>query len=300
MNWHERNELARQALSAAKFVTASGHARTNCPFCEAVVGKVDKKQCLGISVRSGFYKCWRCHTKGKLDGKEFDIPAVEKPVEKAPMQAPEGFYELGRGPGATAISFSEAREYLHHRGLTDPAVWAEARIGATLKGRCSNRVVVPVTSPEGAWWGWVARSWLKGVDRPYLNAPGMTVGSDGHFFNHAALLQPSERPVLVMEGVFDALHYWPHAVAVLGKPTEEQVHELAVCPRPVVVALDGDAWREGWALAMRLRLEGQQAGAVRLPPGADPDEVEPGWLWEEAEASLEAQDRSVPWRSRLR
>ena len=49
----------------------------------------------------------------------------------------------------------------------------------------------------------------------------------------------------------------------------------------------GDAWEEGWALAMRLRLHGMRAGSVRLPPRKDPDQVDPAWLRAAARASLD-------------
>jgi DNA primase len=97
-------------------------------------------------------------------------------------------------------------------------------------------------------------------------------------YNHTALHVETERPVMVVEGVFDALALWPHAVAVLGKPSHFQVDALASAKRPVAIVLDGDAWQEGYALAMRLRLAGQRAGSVTLPPKTDPDEVDRAWL----------------------
>lgn len=294
------NALAHAALNSARFVTSSGHARSNCPFCPGRVGKEDKKQCLAISTTSGWYNCWRCGITGRLDGEEFTTDAPQlSPQEKVVMGPPEGFYELGTEPGFSAISFEDAREYLSTpigkrtswgekgRGLADPAVWRAAHIGATYSGRAAGRVVVPLLSPEGQWWGWVGRCWTPGSERPYLNATGMTLGTDGHLFNHAALLVKTEKPVLVMEGVFDALAYWPDAVAVLGKPTEPQLSALSATPRPVAVVLDGDAWREGEMLSLKLRLEGQRAGHVRLAAGVDPDELpDKSQLWQQAEESL--------------
>ena len=105
-------------------------------------------------------------------------------------------------------------------------------------------------------------------------------------FNEAALAEVTDEPALVVEGPFDALAYWPQAVAVLGKPTEPQMLTLLRAVRPVVVVLDGDAWQEAEMLAWRLRFEGQRAGWVRLPPMVDPDEVDPAWLREEARRAI--------------
>jgi DNA primase len=90
----------------------------------------------------------------------------------------------------------------------------------------------------------------------------------------------------VVEGVFDALALWPDAVAVLGKPSDQQVDALINAKRPVVIVLDGDAWLEGKWLAARLCLRGKRAGHIRLPPGVDPDEVDRKELEQQAMEAL--------------
>lgn len=280
----DKKELAERALASARFVTSAGFARADCPFCLSVINKEDRKQCLAISMKTGWFKCWRCGTTGRVD-LTGPLPEVdEMQASSEGVGPPEGFMELMEEPAKSALCVEDARQYLFSRGMVDQTIWEAAKIGCCLSGRCAGRIVVPVLSPAGDWWGWVARAWTKKSDRPYLNAKGMTLG--GGVFNHAALMVETQKPVLVMEGVFDALAYWPDAVAVLGKPKEDQIHSLIETPRPVAVVLDGDAWRESWTLAMRLRMEGQTAGFVRLPPEKDPDEVSTEWLWKEAQECL--------------
>lgn len=289
MSWGETQDLARLAYAEARFTTASGFARANCPFCITVVGKEDRKQCFAVDTRTGFFKCWRCGTKGKLDDVA-DLASEAAPPEKkieSVVEPPEGYMELGAEPGLSAVCTEEARDYLCRRGLTNRGIWAAARIGCCLDGRFGGRIVVPVTAAAGCWLGWVGRVWRKTSDRPYMNAPGMNLGMMGHLYNEVVLSRSDPTPVMVMEGVFDALPYWTDAVAVLGKPTEPQVMTLVRSARPVVMVLDGDAWEEAWALAMRLRFEGQRAGMVKLPPKVDPDEVDRAWLRCAAQAALE-------------
>ena len=88
----------------------------------------------------------------------------------------------------------------------------------------------------------------------------------------------TDEPVMVVEGCFDALPYWPDAAALLGKPGEAQVRSLLEAKRPVVVVLDGDSWEEGMMLSMDLELQGQRSGYVRLPPKQDPNSVDHNWL----------------------
>jgi hypothetical protein len=283
-----RQQRVEAALEQAPAANGQGYARANCPFCDERVGKRDRTRCLSIHVQTGFYGCFRCGIKGKMRGPQYleveDLRDAETPAI-APHQAiapPDSYAPLWREPYSIDRDYAPARRYLIDRGLTR-ATAAECQIGACLSGRYAGRVIVPVLDVEReTWLGFVARDYTGQAERKYLYPSGMV----RNLWNHRALLQKTTEPVYVVEGVFDAIAHYPHAVAVLGKPTNEQFSALAAACRPVVVVLDGDAWEEGWALAMRLRVDGAEAGAVRLPPKIDPDEVDPYWLWEEARASL--------------
>lgn len=275
-------QLAEQSAQGTR---GSGAWRRGiCLACPTRTGKPDRRGCFSFNHLTGWYTCFKCGLGGRVKGFE----NVEYQAPDAPklehFEAPEDFLELCRGEGRTSMSLEPAREFLRKRGLKDEALWKEARIGACLDGRFKGRVVVPILSPEGVWKGYVGRSWHKKPDVPYLYPAGMNRRE--LLYNHAALLKQTETPVYVVEGVLDVLALWPDAVALLGKPSDAQVYSLAEASRPVVVCLDGDAWEEGEALTMRLQLEGQRAGNVRLPPKTDPDEVERAWLDAEAQRSL--------------
>jgi len=279
------------AFAGKRFTTASGFARCDCPYCLERVGKEDHKACLAVNVRTGRYNCWRCGARGRirLAGEDggFELQPAQVPSPEV-IPPPEGFLELCTHPGLGSLAADEARDYLRSRGLVDEDVWTAARIGCCLSGRWGGRVVVPVLSPGGVWWGWVSRVWQKrGGERPYMTAPGMQLGGVGRLFNQAAITLVTEEPVLVVEGAFDALALWPDAVAVLGKPTMAQIATLETASRPVVIVLDGDAWEEAEMLALRLQFDGVRAGYVRLPATKDPDEVDRAWLLAAARQSVE-------------
>jgi hypothetical protein len=229
---------------------------------------------------TGWYSCFRCGVRGRLDGDEFEPWAHREAAPATAVGAPDG-YEPIWGDAWEAGCYAEARAYLAARGVATKAFARELGVGAVLEGQYHHRVVVPVLGGEGEWLGWVGRVWRRaGGDRPYIYPPGEWRARS--LYNHAALRQEADEPALVVEGVFDAIACWPDGVAVLGKPSEWQVDALGEALRPVAVVLDGDAHSEGWALAQLLRFRGRRAGAVRLPPGADPDEVPADWLREEA------------------
>lgn len=282
-------DIVLNALATAK-PSRNGWFRANCPMCPSVAHKQDTKRSFGIHPSTGAYRCWRCGTHGKLEEmtlNEAQAAALttmeEQAQEPSDLGQPEGFTLLADGPGRTAVVFTAARQYLGRRGFTARTVRA-ASIGATLAGRYAGRIIIPVLEDD-VWFGFVARSWVE-CDRPYLYPGGMPRGE--LLYNRKALDVETEMPVGVTEGAFDALALAPHGVAVFGKPTDEQREMLRYAKRPVSWVLDGDAWEEGWAEAMLLRGWGVRAGAVRLPPQTDPDQVPYLLVADAMQASIEA------------
>jgi DNA primase len=240
-------------------------------------------------MEKGIYHCFRCGAVGKFDVsdalRERALQGDHSQAAQEVMGPPEGFYLLTEEPALSAKSLAGPRSYLRKRGITDQ-LQKDARIGVCIDGRFAGRVIIPVMGSEDTWLGYVGRVWAKSAWMPYLYPRGMLKGEI--VYNHASLLVEEDKPVMIVEGVFDALALWPDAAAVLGKPSEPQIEAMLTAKRPVCVVLDGDAWEEAEMLALRLRFDGQRAGYVRLPPLTDPDEVPPDWLAEEARRSIEA------------
>ena len=273
-------ELIVAALAGAR--NASGpNTRLTCPLCPVRHGKPDRKQSLSVNTLTGAYLCFRCHVAGYLPGMSF-AGAESTPIERPKMALPEGFEFLSGYKLRGSLAAQEARDYLRNRGVCED-LWAAAKIGACLVGRYAGRVVVPIfdAQAESGIVGWVARSWIP-TEKPYLYPKGM----QRVLYNGSILQQETDEPAILVEGVFDALACWPSGVACLGKPSEEQFEMLLDACRPIAVVLDGDAHEEGWAFAQRLRFYGKRAGCVRLPPAADPDEVDGAWLREQARECL--------------
>lgn len=267
---------------------ATGWYRVNCPNCEDSTGKADTKQSFGLNASTGGYHCFKCDAKGYLDEIPEDVffdrgagmdTAEDGPIE---IEPPYGWMPIWCGDGYNAMSLQGARDYLHGRGLSED-IWQGADIGAACGGYYDGRIVVPIVALNGEWHGWVARDWTGYAERNYLYPKGMKRGEI--LFNRKALLRETDEPVLVVEGVLDALPYWPNAVACLGKPAlanGQHLQMMLEAKRPIAVCLDGDAWREGWSLGERLKFEGKQAGSVRLPPGKDPNDIDRSWLIKKA------------------
>jgi hypothetical protein len=272
------DQLVRQAIAQATSSTG-GWWRSACPVCTIQYGKEDKRASLGFYPETGFYHCFRCEISGYLQGR-FDQYAGddEQPAETPPIELPEGFMHIATEPAISANATKEARTFLLGRGV-DRRTWREARLGITLEGKQRNRIIVPVYH-EHRLAGWVGRVWEPNRWLPYVYPEGFKRGDV--LWNSNALQIETDKPLLVVEGVFDGLPYWPDASACLGKPTRNQFDLLLEAKRPLAIALDGDAWELGRALSMRLKLKGRWAGFIRIPPKEDPNSVDREWLWSEA------------------
>jgi DNA primase len=223
--------------------------------------------------------------KGKLQGDQFDDLLDESEYFKKDEQAevlditpPYSYTPLWLEPGLSSESLAPARAYLTSRGYSRET-WESCGIGACYKSYFDERVVIPIIE-EGKWKGFVARDWSGQSVRKYLYPIGMN-RSELMWQRHLLSVETSS-PILVVEGVFDALPYLGHAVACLGKPSRKQVEQLKCSRRPLVIVLDGDAWEEGKALSQVLSLSGVKSAYIKLDAGEDPGSVDSGWLLNEA------------------
>lgn len=266
--------------------SASGWARGHCPFCPTVYGRRDKNRSLSVHLESGRVVCWRCGTRCGTSGPKDYRPKPRK-LGEPPPEAPEGFLTFTKALREHPSYANQALDYLESRHVSKKAI-VRSGMGMAVDGKLAGRVVVPVHGVEKPWLGYVSRIWecSDPLDLPprrpkylpkYFNSAGLD--RENNLFNMSALQVDSDKPVMVVEGVFDALPYWPHVVACLGKPAHKHVDILARSGRTLVVVLDGDAWLLGEACAKRVCLAGGRATYLRLKAKKDPGTVMPKKLW---------------------
>lgn len=282
-----RAEL-EQISGALQGARGRGWVRANCPLCEGSTGKADQKMSLGLNTATGGFVCHKCGAKGYLppdllEATPYDGLAEPETEGEQKVEAADGYVPIFSEPGASAVTLEPYRRYVLGRGVSEEAA-AEALVGASAAGRFAGRVIVPHVALDGSWAGWVGRHLYGGV--PVYRYPrGMR---RDRLWNERALAVETDEPVMLVEGVFDALPYWPDAAAFLGKPSVAHVEAVLASRRPVCVVLDGDAHEEGWAFAQKLRfmaLErelGLAVSSLRLEPGIDPGKLGQdgcaGWL----------------------
>ena len=250
-----------------------GWINVDCPFCESRVGKPDRKRRLGINASTGRYKCFRCDVWGYLRG-DFEHATASVPTVDA-WEKPSDYQPIGAASESHSMLLRDAFAFLKQRHVRVDT-FTPAQIGVALCGADAGRVILPCVGSDGAWFGWVGRHWRNGATMPHKTAPGM---QRNRFYNERAVDVVTDLPLLVVEGPLDALPYWPHAVACLGKPNADQLASLYRAQRPIAFCLDGDAWQESQSHAWRLSFDGRRAGFVRLPAGEDPNSLASNTAW---------------------
>lgn len=264
-----------------------------CPECINRVGKEDESYKLQANPaaynrrtgdRGPFFYCYRCEWKGSCDLSWLgDVQVPEGDPDEIPewSQPPESFEPLAEA----GVVHQPYVEYLKGRGVWDAA--QHVGVGACTSGRYAGRVVVPARRRDGSWWGFSARTVVPGRRRDaprYLYPKGMDRGGNVWGADWVPRLRDKAHPLYLVEGVFDALPLYPFGLAAFGKGVSDaQLDLLAGLGRPVVVALDGDAWPDALSVAARLRLRGVRATWCRLPPGTDPGTL--GWRVREHEVT---------------
>ncbi len=263
--WEEDEDLVLDAITGLD-TTDSGWVYAKCPFC-LLNGRFKSKKTLSFNPVNGYYKCWhgQCLVEGFV--KRYNFVAPPAATKELPsLDLPKEYVPIGPShPGWDDVMLKFYTAYLARRGVTAECV-DEARLGACTTGKYAGCVVVPVTR-AGEVKGFVARSI---VGKRFLNVPGF---KREWMLNSDALWVDTDVPLALVEGPFDALPHWPHAVAFLGKPTKDQIKTLVTATRPLVPLLDADASSESEALGLTLMMSKKEVKFVRMPPGMDPGEL---------------------------
>lgn len=193
--------------------------------------------------------------------------------------------------GHTGHGWTPLTDHLRGRGVTDDELAGMDLARPSRPGRLidtlRDRLIIPVTSPDGRVTGFVGRDTSGHPRAPKYRNPTRTVTFD----KSKCLYRPTSQAipdatVFVVEGALDALAITAAAArpriieqitpcATLGTTaTPAQARRVAgLTSQPVVIALDGDqAGADGtlrWVDAL-CRQAGRLALVSRLPDGLDP------------------------------
>lgn len=253
-----------------------------CPVCN------HKNQKLMVNVISGVYNCFTCHPKttGKTpvsllkkigapseaiqEMKGYfinDLTKIEVEKENIAIVIPKEFISLGDKKN-TSLEKRQALAYLKKRMVTSSDI-LKYNLGYCKTGRYKNKVIVPSYDSKGRLNYFVARSFEKEpvqkIDSPSCSKSEI-VGFE--------YLVNWKVPVILCEGVFDAIAIKRNAIPLFGKTISKALMIKLLQPevKTVYLALDDDAVNEAMDHAQKLIDFGKEVYLIRLQ-GKDPSEI---------------------------
>jgi|TARA_B110000285_G_scaffold70842_1_gene81547 DNA primase len=260
---------------------ARGNHAFNCPFCN------HRKPKLEINMQTteegkNFWECWVCQTRGQ------SIRSLLKQLKTPQSQAAEILKYLPKGTyidykGEQSVELPEeyqslyeaskesvianiVRTYLYERGLTDNDI-IKYSIGYATTGNFGGRVIIPSYSQSNQLNFFVARTF----DGNYFKYKNPEASKDIVFFEN---LINWNQPIILCEGVFDAMAIRRNAIPILGKSISDALYKriLTSTLTDIYIALDDDAQDVAMRLAEKFTNAGFQVFNVKLQ-GKDPSEV---------------------------
>jgi DNA primase len=269
--------LLHTVLGRSKPSTKGNHA-FNCPFCKHHKPKLEIDPLLGV------WHCWVCGEKGRspvgllkkvhASGEQIGemrsyFPdgrgeKIEKTYES--VQLPSEFLSLvGK---STKLSFRQAKAYLLSRGISEEDI-VKYNIGYCEAGKYRNSVIIPSYNKSGQLNYFISRSFEKEPGRKY-NAPSCNknelIGLE-YYINWKC-------PVILCEGIFDAIALKRNAVPLFGKtiPRALMMKLVENDVKTVYLALDNDALKEAIEYSQQLLNLGKDVYLIELQ-GKDPSDL---------------------------
>ena len=265
--------------------TARNNVAFNCPFCHHSKPKLEI-QIHTNEKKENPWHCWVCGEKGKTLSALFkkikapthklqELYSLIKPGTKQREQfqtlsLPKEFIPLSQThtlDKITTIESKHALKFLKTRGLTEADI-IKYNIGFCAEGNFSKRVIVPSYDANGELNYFVTRTYLPDDPQKYKNPPvGKNIIGWEYYINW-------DVPIVLVEGIFDALTIKRNVIPLFGKTISEELMKKIVGSqvKKVYIALDNDALRESLKHCEKLMSFGKEVYLVELD-GKDANEI---------------------------
>ena len=269
--------LLHTVVGRSKPSTKGNHA-FHCPFCK------HHKPKLEIDPKLGVWHCWVCNEKGrtpvsllkKTRASGEQIAEMKQYFPSGKGETQEKTYDIVKLPTEFAaltgiqkkLSARQAKAYLQKRGITEEDI-LKYNIGYCETGKYANSVIVPSYNKSGQLNYFISRSFEKEPGRKY-NAPSCNknelIGLE-YYINWKV-------PVILCEGIFDAIALKRNAVPLFGKtiPRALMLKLVENDVKTVYLALDNDALKQSIEYAQKLLDHGKDVYLIELE-GKDPSDI---------------------------
>jgi len=173
------------------------------------------------------------------------------------IELPKEFQPL-YSASKTSVVANLVRKYLYERGLTDND-FIKYGVGYATTGEFGGRVIIPSYSESNQLNFFVARTY----DGNYYKYKNPEASKDIIFFEN--LINWSQ-PIILCEGVFDAIAIRRNAIPILGKSISTSLYKKIITSplQDIYVALDTDARERALQIAEKFLNEGKRIFLIDL------------------------------------
>ena len=263
--------------------TARGNMAYHCPYCN------HHKQKLEVNFtenKEGLnpWHCWVCDKKGKniyyllkaagaSQDKLKEVKSYVKNVNYTPtekkvntLKLPDEFIRLTQLDNNSIVK-KHALAYLKKRGVKTTDI-TKYNIGYCENGLYANMIIIPTYDENGKLNYFVARSFEKESFVKYRNPQvSRDIIPNEHLINWRL-------PIILCEGLFDAIEIKRNAIPLLGKNIQSELMKKIVSSfvNKIYIALDKDAIKQALHFCEQLMMEGKEVYFVDMQD-KDPSEM---------------------------
>ena len=253
----------------------------HCPFCNHRKPKLEINMATTEEGKN-FWECWVCQTRGRtirslltqLRTPRDQAQEILKYLPKGAqiqykqisiLELPKEYQPLYSASNTSVIA-NLVKKYLYERGLTDND-FIKYSIGYATTGEFGGRVIIPSYSGSNQLNYFVARAY----DGNYFKYKNPEASKDIIFFEN---LINWDAPIILCEGVFDAMAIRRNAIPILGKSISTALYKkiLTSSVNDIYVALDTDARDRALQIAEQFLNQGKRVFLINLPD-KDPSEM---------------------------
>jgi DNA primase len=265
--------------------TSKGNYAFKCPFCTHHKPKLEVNL-RTTDKRENFWHCWICGAKGKTLLSLFKkikaptnkiaelnilvIPENTKSIELSTLQLPKEFISLINSieDRVAQIEAKHALKFLKQRGLKQDDI-IKYNIGFCKDGKYGGRVIIPSYNEDRKLNYFIARDYKGETPQKYKNPP--VAAKDVIGFE---LYINWDAPIILVEGMFDALTIKRNVIPLFGKAIHGKLMEKLVKASVdrIYIALDNDARRDALKQAEMLMSYGKEVYMVEME-GKDANEI---------------------------
>ena len=263
--------------------TARNNYAYNCPFCNHHKPKLEVNLTENKEGKNPWH-CWACNVKGtsvyqlfkKIKAPSNKISEVQSLVKSSKsfkinksdsnIALPSEFIGLSTVNNSD-ITAKHALAYLKRRNISKYDI-IKYNIGYCKSGLYANMIIIPTYNEDGQLNYFTARSFEK---EPYVKYRNPSVSRNiipnEHLINWKV-------PVILCEGLFDAIAIKRKAIPLLGKNIQNNLMKKLVTSlvNKIYIALDRDAIKQALKFCEKLMAEGKEVYLVDLQD-KDPSEM---------------------------